>query len=64
MFRATGVVDSELAAVDGLLLEDRLGGRGALDVDEVGVRETSGLAGAAVNGDSDVEHVADLTEEV
>ena len=60
--RLTGVVDSELAAVDALLLQNLLGLNGALDVDEVGVCETPGLTGTTVDGDSDVKDVLDSPE--
>jgi hypothetical protein len=60
----TRVVDSELTAVDHLLLESLLGGHGALNIGEVGVCETPRLTGATVDGDSDVEDVLDLSEEI
>jgi hypothetical protein len=60
----TRVVDSELAAVDALLLQDFLGLDGAVDINEVGVCETPRLTGTTVNGDSDVEDVLDGPEQV
>jgi hypothetical protein len=58
------VVDSELTAVDHLLLESLLGGHGALNVGEISVCETPRLTGATVDGDSDVEDVLDLSEKI
>jgi hypothetical protein len=60
--RLTRVVDSELAAVDALLLQDCLGLDSAVNVNEVGVCETPRLTGTTVNGDSDVEDVLDGPE--
>jgi hypothetical protein len=62
--RLTRVVDSELTAVDALLLQDFLGLDGALGVDEVGVCETPRLTGTTVDSDSDVEDVLDSPEQV
>jgi hypothetical protein len=57
-------IDAELAAVDDLLAKNllRLGGAG--NVDEVCVGEASGLAGPAVDGNTDVHDIANVAEEV
>jgi hypothetical protein len=60
----TREVDSELTAVHALLRQDVLGTNSALDVDEVGVRETPRLTRTAVDSDSNVEDVLDLSEQV
>lgn len=41
-----------------------LGALGGCDIDEVGVGEAARLAGTAVNGDTDVEDVADFAKQV
>lgn len=58
------VVESQLAAICFLILEHVHGVHGGLDVDKVGVGETSGLAGTAIDGDADVNDIANATEEV
>lgn len=58
------VVDLQRASVHDLLRQLFLGLGRALNVNEISVRETSGLPRAAVDGDSDVEDVADAAEEV
>jgi len=62
--RLTREVNSELTAVYALLLQNVLGTKGALDVDEVGVCETPRLTRTTVNGDSDVKNVLDRSEQV
>lgn len=57
-------VDPQPPAVDFLVLKVLLRGFSAGDIDEVGVGETSGLAGTSVDGDSDVENIPDVAEEV
>lgn len=61
---AEAVIHAQFASV-GLFLRQQLQGlHGTLDVDEIGMRETSGLAGSAVDGNAHVDHVPDSTEEV
>lgn len=36
----------------------------ALDINEIGMCETSGLSGSSINGDTHVDHIADTAEEV
>jgi hypothetical protein len=57
-------VDAELSSVDGLLLQNLPSLGGAGHVDEVGMSETSGLAGPPVNGNTDIHDVANVAEEV
>jgi hypothetical protein len=57
-------VDAELPSVDGLVLQYLPGLLSARDVDEVGVGEASRLAGASVNGNADIHHVANVAEEI
>lgn len=59
-----GIVNPECAAVHRLLFQNFFSGRGAVHINEVGVREASRLAGAAVDGDSHVKDVANLPEKV
>ena len=58
------VIHPQLPSIHHLLLQMllRLLCRG--DIDEIRVRETPRLAGAAVDGYADVEDVADLAEEI
>jgi hypothetical protein len=34
----------------------------ALDINEIGMCETSGLSGSSINGDTHIDHIADATE--
>lgn len=56
------VVESQNAAVDLLALEGLHALHGAGNIDEVGVGETSWLAGASVDGNADIENVLNVTE--
>jgi len=58
------IVQSQVSAVDLLRLEHFLGLLGILSRDEVGVGETSWLTTPSVDGDSDVQNVLALAEEV
>lgn len=60
----SGEVNPQLPSIYHLLLQVLLGALGGSNVDEVGVGEAARLAGAAVDGDTDVEDVADFAEEV
>lgn len=64
LVRGSAEVYTKLPAVDDLVAEDFLGLGSAGGIDEVGVGETSGLAGPAVNGHTDVHDVADVAEEI
>lgn len=61
---AGAVIHLQCSAIHGLPLQHLLGLLRSLDVDEVGVGKASRLSGAAVNGDADIEDVADVAEEV
>lgn len=62
--RSGTVIDAKLSTVHDLLLEEVLGLLSALDVDKVGMREASWLTAAAIDGNTNVEHVLDLSEQV
>jgi len=59
-----GIINPERAAVHRLPFQNFFGDRGAIHINEVGVREASRLAGAAVDGDSYVKDVTNLPEKV
>lgn len=58
------VIHSQSASVDLLVLEEFQSLNSALNIDEVGMCETSWLSSASINGNSDVEDVANITEKV
>lgn len=60
----SAVIHSQLAAVHFLAVKDLQPLGGALNVNKICVRETSWLAGAPVDGNPDVEDIADITEEL
>lgn len=57
-------IDAELSAIYDLLLENFSGTGGAGHVDEVCMSKTSRLAGSPVNGNTYIQDVANVTEEV
>jgi hypothetical protein len=58
------IIDSERTAVDLLALKELHGLLRTIDIDEIGVSESSWLASAAVNSDTDIDDIADVAEEL
>lgn len=59
-----GIVDSQRSSVVLLSLEYSHGVHSALRIREVSMRETSWLAGSAVDGDSNIDDITNTTEQV
>jgi len=61
---AQAVINSQNAAIDLLTLESLHTLNGALHINEVCVGESSWLAGASVNGNTDINDISNVTEEL